>query len=81
MIDKILANYNVDGYVNTPFGRRIKADESKAVNYLIQSTTSDLLLKSAIEISKKLKHKKSYVAFCIHDSLVIDFCKEDKHLI
>ena len=79
--DKILANYYVDGYVNTPFGRRIKADESKAVNYLIQSTTSDLLLKSAIEISKKLKHKKSYVAFCIHDSLVIDFCKEDKHLI
>jgi len=79
--DKIYNQYYIDGHVNTLFGRKIKAPEAKAVNYLIQSTTSDMFLTSAIEIDKMLTNKKSFVSFCIHDSLVLDFSIEDKPMI
>jgi len=67
--------------VKTPFGREIKADEFHALNYLIQSTTADLVLRQMIKVADLLKNVKSYVAFIIHDSIVIDFAKEDKGLI
>ena len=34
-----------------------------------------------IELDEFLEHKKSYIAFSIHDSLVIDFAKEERNLI
>ena len=70
-----------NGVIETPYDRTIEAPPEKSVNYLVQSTTSDLFLTSAIKISKMLKHKKSYVAFCIHDSLVLDFSKEDRPIM
>ena len=78
---KILKNFYKDGYVSTPFGREIAVEEEKAVNYMIQSTTSDLFLTSAIKIDKMLKNKKSKISFCVHDSLVLDLAKEEKNLI
>jgi len=79
--EKILEKFYKDGQVITPFGRKLDVEEEKAVNYMIQSTTSDLFLTSAIKIDKMLKNKKSKIAFCVHDSLVIDFAKEEKDLI
>ena len=67
--------------LKTFFGREIESDEHHAVNYIIQSTTSDLFLKRMVEISKILKESKSQIAFCVHDSLVIDLHDEDKHLV
>jgi len=67
--------------VKTPFGREIEADEFHALNYLIQSTTADLVLRQMIKVADLLKNVKSHVAFIIHDSIVIDFAKEDKGLI
>ena len=34
-------------HVDTPYGRSIKVDKRKALNYLIQSTTSDMVLEQA----------------------------------
>ena len=79
--DKILSRYFINGAVNTPYGREIKTEEEKAVNYLIQSTTSDMLLNSALKVDKLLEYKKSFVCFCIHDSIVVDMSYEDKNLI
>jgi len=79
--EKILENYYKNGYVTTPFNRKIAVEEEKAINYMVQSTTSDLFLTSAIKIDKMLKNKKSKIAFCVHDSLVIDFAKGEKALI
>ena len=79
--DKILEKYYVDGEVATPYGRVIVSDHDKAVNYLIQSTASDMLFESAIKINKHLQNKKSFITFCIHDSIVIDMAKEDKTAI
>ena len=67
--------------VTTLFGRQIAADNHHALNYIIQSTTSDLLLKRAIETDKILHNQKSNIAFLMHDSLVIDFAKEDISLL
>ncbi len=79
--DKIIEKYYTDNYVQTPFSRNIQVDEDKALNYLIQSTSSDMFLNSAIKISKLLKNRKSFISFCIHDSLVVDISAEDKELV
>ena len=70
-----------DGRVITPFKRVMECDRKHALNYLIQSTTSDMFLRQMIKTSELFKGRKSYIAFCMHDSLVIDFCEEDKDLI
>ena len=79
--DKILTQYWSDGIINTPFGRRIEVDRSKALNYLIQSTTSDLFLRSSLEIFNRLSETQSHVAFLLHDSIVIDLSSCDRHML
>ena len=64
-----------------PFGRRIKADEFHALNAIIQSTTSDTFLRRAIAVNKMLKNRKSFTMGLIHDSMVIDYDRDDKNLI
>jgi hypothetical protein len=78
---KVLDKYWDGTHVETPFGRRIEADHHHALNYIVQSTSSDLFLKSAIKIDKMLRHKKSKIAFTLHDSMVIDLHEEDKPLL
>lgn len=78
---KILEKFYKNNMVSTPYGRDIEVDEEKAVNYTIQSTTSDLFLTSAMKIDKILKDKKSKIAFCVHDSLVLDMCHEERHML
>lgn len=68
-------------YIENPFGRKIEADHHHALNYIIQSTTSDLVQRQAVKIFDFLKDKKSTVAFTMHDSVVVDLHVEDKELI
>jgi hypothetical protein len=68
-------------HVNTIFNRQIEADEFHSVNYIIQSTAADLFLRQMVKVWKLLENKKSYVAFSLHDSLVVDFSEEDQYLI
>jgi len=67
--------------VQTFFDRVIPADNHHALNYIVQSTTSDLFLRRALEVDQYLEDKKSNVSFTIHDSLVIDLVDEEKHLL
>jgi len=76
----LLEKYYNNGIISTPFGREIEVDDSKALNYLIQSTSSDLFLRQLLLVDKKLEGRKSYIAYCIHDSLVLDFCDQDRDL-
>lgn len=79
--DSIREQYWDGKQVKTPFGRTIQADYDHALNYVIQSTTSDLTLKQAIKLSKMLEGKKTRIAFCLHDSVVLDMSYEDKTMI
>ena len=79
--NKILEKY-WNGYnVETPYDRKMEAGKKHALNYLIQSTTSDLFLRRMIDVWHLLKNRTSHVSFCIHDSLVIDFSVEDRSLL
>ena len=79
--DMIYNKYYENGQVDTPYDRTLQVVEEKALNYLIQSTASDMFLTSATKINNLLQGKKSSVAFCIHDSLVLDFSLEDRPLL
>ena len=68
-------------FVKTPIGRKIKTDDHHALNYLVQSTTADLVFDRMIEIQKLLAPHKSFIKFCLHDSVVIDLSHDEKHLI
>ena len=67
--------------VQTPFDRKIKADSAHSLNYLIQSTSSDLFLKQMIKVFDFLKDKRSHIAFCMHDSLTIDLHEDEKQIL
>ena len=79
--NEVVEKYWDGAHVNTCFGRTIESDDHHALNYIIQSTTSDLFLRQAIKLWLMLRGKKSKIAFCIHDSLVIDYASEDKDML
>ena len=74
---KVKESFFSDGKVKTIFNREIASDDYHAFNYIIQSTTSDLFMKQMIKVHDFLKDKKSFMAFLIHDSLVLDFDKSE----
>jgi len=77
----VLKKHYNKGQVKTSFDRIIPADEHHALNYIIQSTTSDLFLDRMLAVHKFLLDKKSFISFSIHDSLVIDFAESERDLI
>jgi hypothetical protein len=77
---KVLDKYYDGDYITTIFGRCIKATDWKALNYLVQSTTADLVIERAIAIDKLLEGKKSFISHIVHDEVVIDFADEDRDL-
>jgi len=78
---KALDMWYKDGYIKTPFKRTIVVDERKALNYLIQSTTSDRVLSRAVEIDKFLEDKKSFISHIVHDEIVIDLDDSERGLL
>ena len=77
----VLKKYYDGTRVRTFFDRTIPADDHHALNYIVQSTTSDLFLRRALKVDEYLKDKKSNVCFTIHDSLVIDLVEEERCII
>jgi len=78
---KVLKKFYSNGEVYTPFGRKIQADDFHALNYLLQSTSSDNCMQQACKINKFLKNTRSFVHSVIHDSLTIDLDLKDRHML
>jgi len=79
--ESILREYYDSEYVTTIFGKRIKSEQRTALNYIIQSTCAENVLRQMVKVANHLKGRKSYIAFPIHDSIVIDFSTEDSDLL
>ena len=79
--EKVLSEFYKDGVVLTPFGRKIQSDDFHALNYLIQSTSSDNFLDRASAIQRYCKGLKTNVAFLVHDSIVLDVPLSEKKRI
>jgi len=79
----ILKKHYIDGCVSNPFGRQIECDDYHALNYLIQSTTSDMFLRQVLALAEIVDNrmKKSFISFLMHDSVLLDIAKEDIPLI
>ena len=74
----MVQEYFTNGQVTTFFDKKIPSETRTALNYIIQSTCAENVLRQMIKVSNYLKGCKSYVAFPIHDSIVLDFAIEDK---
>ena len=68
-------------HVKTPYGRNIQVDKRRALNYLIQSTTSDVVLEQAAKLDALLGGKKTRIAFIIHDEVVLDVKKGEEAIL
>jgi len=79
--EKVLDKWYDGWYISTPFKRKIKVPAKKALNYLIQSTTSDRVLIRATEIDSLLKERKTFISHIVHDELVLDFHESDRDLL
>lgn len=68
-----------NGYeVKTPYNRVIESDRHHAMSYIIQSTFSDIVLRQILKVNEFLKDKRSKIAFCVHDNVVIDLVDDEK---
>jgi hypothetical protein len=76
--EKVLNKYWNGEMVTTFYGMEIPADSHHALSYLIQSTFGQLALRQMIKVFDFLKDRKSFIAFTIHDNIVIDLAEEDK---
>ena len=79
--EKVLKKYYRKGIVETPMGRFIEVDDRKALNYLIQSTTADIVLDRAVAIDNFLCDKKSCVSHIVHDEVVVDLDDSERDLV
>jgi hypothetical protein len=80
-LNKLLERF-YDGFIiRNYYNRILRSDQFHSINYLIQSTSNDLVLDQLIKINKLLKNKRSFISFFVHDSLVIDLAKEDRDLV
>ena len=82
--DTLLQKYWLDGNILTPYGKAIPdVSRHHALNYLVQSTAAELLLKQALKISELLRshNSRSHIAFLVHDSIVLDLKEKDLELI
>lgn len=78
---KVLDTYYDGEYITTPFLRKIKVQQARALNYLIQSTTADLVLDRAVAIDNFLEGKRSFVSHIVHDEVVMDMVDEEREFI
>ena len=76
--ESVVQKYFTQGQVTTFWNKIIPSTERTALNYIIQSTCAENVLRQMIEVSNYLKGCKSYVAFPVHDSIVLDLAKEEK---
>jgi len=77
------SKHYVNGNIHTDFGRVIKCEEKNWLNYLAQSTASDLFFEQVYKIWKFIldSNLKTEISFLLHDCFVLDVKKEESEII
>ena len=78
--DWVKDNYWNGKTVRTPFLRKVETDDRRALNYIVQSTSSDICIEQAFRLRNIFQNKRTKICYLLHDSVILDFAKEDKHL-
>lgn len=64
--------------IKTPFLRKIETDDRRALNYIVQSTSSDICIEQAFRLRELFKDCKTKVCYLMHDSVILDCAEEDR---
>ena len=78
--DLIKDAYSYSGGVKTPFFREIETDERRSLNYIVQSTSSDICIEQSFKLRNFFRNRKTKVCYLLHDSVILDFDKNDIEL-
>lgn len=79
--DQLVDKFFDGKYVTNIFNRKMRTDSYRALSYIIQSTANDIMLKSVFEIDELIADMDSEVAFVVHDSIMLDFSKNDLDIL
>ena len=82
--DSVVRMVEQRGWVKSKYDRIYKVDRDKgyrAVNYLIQGTSADLLSERMIEVDKFLTGTNSKMLLQVHDEIICEIHKDDVLLI
>ena len=77
----VVQKYFTQGQVKTFWDKTIPSEERTALNYIIQSTCAENVLRQMIKVNDYLENKESFVAFPVHDSIILDFKFEERYLL
>ena len=73
----ILTTYKTQTGIKTPFFREIDCEDRKSLNYIVQSTSSDICIEQAFKLRNFFRHSRTKICYLLHDSVILDFAKED----
>jgi DNA polymerase-1 len=83
--NKVVNTIQTRGWVRNKYGRvyRITNKEwgYKAVNYLVQGTSAEILSERMIRVDKFLDHYKSNLLVQIHDEIIVEIHDDEMNLI
>jgi len=80
--DLILNKYYFNNkHIETIYNRKIECEKHYALNYIIQSTASDMFLRQLIKVWEELKNVGTNIFCALHDSIVLDFRVCDMEII
>ena len=78
---QVLNKYFNGHQVTTIFNKEIPSERRTALNYIIQSTCAENVLRQMVKVADRLRGLRTYVAFPVHDSIVLDLSLDDKDIL
>tara|TARA_R110000824_G_scaffold9814_3_gene43424 strand:+ start:2197 stop:4194 length:1998 start_codon:yes stop_codon:yes gene_type:complete len=82
--DRVVKTVETRGWVRNKYGRVYKVPANwgyKAVNYLVQGTSAEILSERMIEIDRFLTPYKSNMLMQIHDEIILEIHVSEQHII
>lgn len=82
--DRVVKTVETRGWVRNKYGRIYKVPNNwgyKAVNYLVQGTSADILSERMIDIDEFLQPYKTNMLMQIHDEIIFEVHKDEVHII